>query len=302
MKKIAKWFKRNRDSIIKNSFLLPILLVVVMSINHVISWYKLGNPISWAIYLSIAIEIFALASVAAASINIKKGSIWFLFGLVTFIQVIGNIFFEYQYINVNDPTFLSWVEMIKPAFLDWNVIDHKRLLAIIQGGTLPIMSLTSLHFFIKFTEKEKIDNVSIPSENNEPIIEKEYRDENGDIDWNKFKKDYDKEKNIPTKDWNELTNEEKEDLDSHIKGDINDYNEDNKTKDREIEPIDEDAFLKEKEESKESSNLTTSSNTKISNDLGELEKHENSKLKEEKTKEKPKPKEEDSFGPPNINN
>jgi hypothetical protein len=144
-----------KQTLIKNSFLLPILLVVFMSISHVVSWYDLGNPLSWAIYLSVAIEIFALASVAAASISVSRFSVWTLFGLVTSIQIIGNIFFTYQDINVNSTSFLSWVELIQPWFDDWSNTDHRRLLALIQGGTLPAMSLIALHYYIAFNDKEK---------------------------------------------------------------------------------------------------------------------------------------------------
>ncbi len=151
---MINWIKENKNLIIRNTFLLPILLVVIMSISHVVSWYDLGNPLSWAIYLSIAIEVFALTSISAATINVNRASIWFLFGLVTFIQIVGNIFFEYREISVTDASFLSWVELIKPFFDDWDVTDHRRLLAIFQGGTLPIMSLTALHYYMKFKDQE----------------------------------------------------------------------------------------------------------------------------------------------------
>lgn len=148
------WFKNNRDTVIRNSFLLPILLVVVISISHVVSWYDLGNPISWAIYLSVAIEIFALASVSAASIKMSRGSIWFLFGLVTAIQMVGNIFYEFKDINPSDESFIAWMELIEPLFVDWEILDHRRFLAAVQGGTLPLMSLTALHFYIKFNDNK----------------------------------------------------------------------------------------------------------------------------------------------------
>lgn len=142
-----------REVLIKNAFLLPILLVVVMSISHVVSWYDIGNPFAWAIYLSVAIEIFALASVAAASININRASVWFLFILVTSIQVIGNIFFEFNDIDEKGKLFLSWVELLKPFFEDWTLTDHRRLLAILQGGSIPAMSLIALNYYIKFGDK-----------------------------------------------------------------------------------------------------------------------------------------------------
>lgn len=168
--KIFSWIKNiDRKTIIRNSFLIPILSVVVISISHVISWYGLGNPFSWAIYLSIAIEIFALASVSAATIKMKKGSIWLLFILVTLIQIIGNVFFTYQFINVESVPFKSWVELVSPWFVDWSIIDHKRLLALVQGGTLPFMSLIALHFFIKFNENLDSDN-KIEKEVVPPVI------------------------------------------------------------------------------------------------------------------------------------
>jgi hypothetical protein len=158
MKKILSNLKKiERNTLIRNSFLLPILSVVAMSISHVISWYDLGNPFTWAVYLSIAVEIFALASVSAASIKMKKGSIWLLFCLVTAIQIVGNVFFTYQDININDSKFLSWIELVQPWFEDWTTVDHRRLLALIQGGTLPFMSLIALHFYIKFNENLKKD-------------------------------------------------------------------------------------------------------------------------------------------------
>jgi len=161
-----------KQTVIKNSFLLPILLVVFISISHVVSWYDLGNPLSWAIYLSVAVEVFALASVAAAGLNISRASIWALFGLVTSIQIIGNIFFIFQDINVNSTAFLAWIELVQPWFEDWDVTDHRRLLSYIQGGTLPMMSLIALHYFIKFNDIEKAQKLEEKkkSGNNTPII------------------------------------------------------------------------------------------------------------------------------------
>lgn len=158
---IQKIKSLDRMTVIKNSFLIPILLVVIMSISHVVSWYDIGNPMSWAIYLSVAIEIFALASVSAASVNINRASVWFLFTLVTSIQIVGNIFFEYNDIDVTSKLFKSWMELIQPLFEDWDVTAHKRFLATIQGGTLPLMSLTALHYYIKFGDKQRENEAKV---------------------------------------------------------------------------------------------------------------------------------------------
>jgi len=156
MKQIWNWIKNNP---IRSMFLLPILLVAGISISHVVSWYDMANPISWAIYLSIAIEVGAITALVAAT-NRVKGGIWFMFGIVTFIQMLGNIFYSYKEIDPNGDLFKSWVELTGPV---WELmgteltdtIGMKRWLAFLEGGLLPIISLTSLHFFVKYEETDE---------------------------------------------------------------------------------------------------------------------------------------------------
>ena len=162
IKSIISWIKEHP---VRAMFLIPILLVAGISISHVVSWYDLTNPISWAIYLSIAIEVGAMTALVAAT-NRIKGGVWFMFGLVTFIQMIGNIFFSFKEIDVNGDLFKSWVELTSPVWemlgYDINdVVSQKRWLAFLGGGLLPIISLTSLHFFVKYDELTKEDTDEI---------------------------------------------------------------------------------------------------------------------------------------------
>ncbi|NBU82028.1 MAG: hypothetical protein EBS55_10315 [Flavobacteriaceae bacterium] len=157
-------------------FLVPILLVAGISISHVVSWYNLANPISWAIYLSIAIEIGAMTALVAAT-NKIKGGVWFMFGLITFIQMIGNIFFCYKEIDETGELFKSWMELTGPV---WemlgskanDVISMKRWLAFLEGGLLPVISLTSLHFFTKY-DAGKTDTTEVKEIIKEVVVEKE---------------------------------------------------------------------------------------------------------------------------------
>lgn len=202
---MINWIKRNKSSIIRVMFIIPIILVAAISISHVVSWYDLANPISWAIYLSIAIEVAAMTALSAASVKVKGFSVWFVFGIVTFIQFMGNIFFSYKEIDVNDPNFKSWVELVTPIFdmmgLDSSdPISHKRWLALLTGGLLPLISLTCLHFFIKYggadeelvssVDKKEILTTELNKEGvieNKPIIEEEYKVENSED--NSFKEE-----------------------------------------------------------------------------------------------------------------
>lgn len=161
------WFQRNFRAIIYAAFIVPILTVAFVSISHVTTWYGITNPVSWAIYLSVGIEIAALAALAAISANMGN-KVYFPFGIVTLIQFLGNIFFAYQYIDINSPMFQSWVEMVDPIVSyigveSGNLISHKRFLAFFAGGMLPLISLSFLHMLVKFEEsdKNKTDKINV---------------------------------------------------------------------------------------------------------------------------------------------
>ena len=174
MIKFFKWIKDNPN---RAMFLVPILLVAGISISHVVTWYDMANPISWAVYLSIAIEVAAITALVAAT-NKVKGGVWFMFSLVTLIQMLGNIFYCYKEIDSSGELFTSWIELTGPVweFLGSDATDvssMKRYLAFLEGGLLPVISLTSLHFFVKYKKDEEEIEKSIvesnePNEPNEP--------------------------------------------------------------------------------------------------------------------------------------
>lgn len=184
------WIQKNFKTIIYTAFLVPIITVAIVSISHVTKWYGISNPVSWAIYLSIGIEIAALSALAAISAQMGK-KVYFPFGIVTLIQFIGNIFFAYQYIDVNSQIFKDWVDMVSPlvSYLgieEGDMIGHKRFLALFAGGMLPLISLSFLHMLVKFEEEEKkktdtsnlnpivdIDEISRQAGKMESLVEKE---------------------------------------------------------------------------------------------------------------------------------
>jgi phosphoglycerol transferase MdoB-like AlkP superfamily enzyme len=184
------WFQKNFKTIIYVAFLVPILTVAFVSISHVTKWYGLSNPFSWAIYLSVGIEIAALSALAAISAQMGK-KVYFPFGIVTLIQFIGNIFFAYQYIDITSQSFKDWVDLVDPIVSYLGVesgdpIGHKRFLALFSGGMLPIISLSFLHMLVKFEEEDKkkqselpkteeidIDALSIEAGKQEALIENE---------------------------------------------------------------------------------------------------------------------------------
>jgi hypothetical protein len=154
------WINKNYKTLIISAFLVPIITVAIVSISHVTKWYGISNPVSWAVYLSIGIEIAALSALAAISADMGK-KVYFPFAIVTLVQFIGNIFFAYSFIDINSQSFKDWVDLVAPLLEFMGVeptdfVGHKRFLALFSGGMLPIISLSFLHMLVKFTEEDRL--------------------------------------------------------------------------------------------------------------------------------------------------
>jgi hypothetical protein len=194
------WFQKNFKTIIYVSFLVPIITVAIVSISHVTAWYGISNPVSWAIYLSVGIEIAALSALAAISAQMGK-KVYFPFGIVTLIQFIGNIFFAYQFIDINGKSFKDWVDMVDPlvSFLgveSGDMLGHKRFLALFAGGMLPLISLSFLHMLVKFEEEDKNKRAGITTTDH--FIDPELDIEELSIQAGKKELEIDNEKYNPT--------------------------------------------------------------------------------------------------------
>ena len=158
MKSFINWIKNNREKVIRFSYIIPILIAAGISVYHVVAWYGIMNPIAWAIYLSIGIEIAALSALAGMTTKMTK-FVYFPFFIVTLIQLIGNIFATFEYIDVTSSTFKDWVLLVEPIFSSMNLVEegdilgHRRFLAILGGSFIPLISLSFLHMLVSFNEK-----------------------------------------------------------------------------------------------------------------------------------------------------
>lgn len=147
-----------KDLVVRNfiigTFVLLYTITSVISTIHVIDFFALTNPHWLAVSLAIAFEVGAAASLAAIIILDKtsKSLVWFLFILLTLMQMMGNM--AYAYNNAHD--YQNWMELF--ALNEEDIIFQKRILAIISGAILPIVSLgfiKSLVDYIRPSTKEE---------------------------------------------------------------------------------------------------------------------------------------------------
>ena len=74
--------------------------------------------------------------------------------------MVGNIFYSFKEIDETGELFKSWIELTGPVWElmgteTTDLVGMKRWLAFLEGGLLPIISLTSLHFFVKYEKPEE---------------------------------------------------------------------------------------------------------------------------------------------------
>jgi hypothetical protein len=139
------------------SFLLVPLIVSVVSTIHVINFFELSNNYTLAVTLAIAFEIGALSALAGlvAMGKINKNVVWFIFILLTIFQMTGNVYYAYDIITnrmkENPDLIKNWAELFGLA--DDEAVTVKRIIAILSGAVLPIVSLSFLDLLIDYIRK-----------------------------------------------------------------------------------------------------------------------------------------------------
>lgn len=139
------------------SFLLVPIIVSVVSTIHVINFFSLSNGFNLALTLAIAFEIGALSALAGlvAMGKINKNVVWFIFLILTAYQMMGNTFYAYDLITqrmVTEPDLIkNWAELF--GLIEEDSIVVKRIISIISGAVLPIVSLSFLDLLVDYIRK-----------------------------------------------------------------------------------------------------------------------------------------------------
>lgn len=165
MNKITHYF-------IIGTFVSLYVIVSLISTIHVINFFELSNPRWLAISLAVSFEIGAAASLSSIIImdRMNKYLVWSLFIILTAMQAMGNTY--YAYTNLHD--FQMWSELF--GISEEEVIYQKRVLSIISGAILPLVSLgfiKSLVDYINPINNKKIEVVEKKEEHEDKTVEVE---------------------------------------------------------------------------------------------------------------------------------
>ena len=167
------------------AFLIVPLLSSAISTIHIVDFFGLGNYHWMAYVLAAAFEIGSIASAIAITAldKISKWAVWSIFIVLVFFQLIGNIYFSFDYITtmvMSNPEYLDTAKAFIGYFYSFENYDDLRVvLSCLIGLPIPLISLAFL--------KSVVDYINtIMEESKDNLVEKNKSDilDNNDISEN----------------------------------------------------------------------------------------------------------------------
>lgn len=159
-------------------FILVPLLSSIISTVHLVDFFYLGNP-SWISYtVAVAIEVGAVASFLTLSIlsKLNKTIVWGMFFILFFMQVIGNVYFSYDWVSSRiskDPLWLNnFREMMEFFIYKVDMKTSKMILSLLIGVPIPLISV----FLLKSTTDYLGNDAEFPTAIPAPVDYTEYAD------------------------------------------------------------------------------------------------------------------------------
>lgn len=157
-----KFLKRT----IVTSFIAVPILSSIISTLHLIDLFELGNPGWLALALAIAIEIGSVASFLTLSIlsRVNKTIVWSMFILLFFMQIVGNMYFSYEWITEQIANKASWIDSFKQMteFFTGELEpgDVKMYLTILISWPIPLISVFLLKSAVDYIGSDKQEKES----------------------------------------------------------------------------------------------------------------------------------------------
>ena len=175
-------------------FIILYVFVALVSGIHGFAFFGLANVPLLAIMLAIAFEIgqtAVLFSILTDSSQRKKVMPWFLMGILTLVQIMGNVYNSYKYLITNSEENLRFFK--EPIFIWTQLPDAQAnvILAYVQGAILPLVALLLTSMVAGFLNKkeEPEEEVEYVEEVEDEEPEESIAEENDDISENETTKE-----------------------------------------------------------------------------------------------------------------
>lgn len=160
-------------------FCVLYLAVGFVSTYHAVSFFSMSNAGWLAVILAVAFEIGQAAVLfSLLTSKTKKVMPWILMGVLTLVQVLGNVFSSYQYMMINSTEQIKYFTDSVLFFLqDPDPKVNQVMISYITGAILPIVSLCMTSMVVNVAGLEPTNDQHIDTE----PIELDIPEMDGDI-------------------------------------------------------------------------------------------------------------------------
>lgn len=130
-------------------------LTSTLSMIHVVEFFDITNSYGMAVFLAVAFEIGAAASMASIIVmdRMKMWIVWTLFILLTIIQINGNVY--HAFVNAED--FDAWINLF--GLQEESQIFKKRVIAFASGLPLPLIALGFVKALVDYLPNKPQSNI-----------------------------------------------------------------------------------------------------------------------------------------------
>lgn len=155
-------------------FSILYLSVGFVSVYHSISFFELSNQPWLALILACAFEIGQAAVLFYLLISRDKQVMpWILMGVLTIVQILGNVYSSYSYMIINNMDLVKYFTDSVLFFVqDPNPKVNHVMISYITGAILPVVALCMTSMIVNVLNyNKKEERVEVPQYQEEQVFE-----------------------------------------------------------------------------------------------------------------------------------
>lgn len=145
-------------------FIVLYAAIAFVSTYHAIAFFSLSNPVWLAVILAVAFEVGQAGVLFSILTNTDKDDRrslpWILMGILTVVQVLGNVFSSYRYMIINNIDQINYFTKSVLFFIQSPNPDYNYvMISYITGAILPVVALCMTSMVVNMLNRHRPEPV-----------------------------------------------------------------------------------------------------------------------------------------------
>ena len=145
-------------------FIVLYTAIAFVSTYHAIAFFSLSNPVWLAVILAVAFEVGQAGVLFSILTNTDKDDRrslpWILMGILTVVQVLGNVFSSYRYMIINNIDQINYFTKSVLFFIQSPNPDYNYvMISYITGAILPVVALCMTSMVVNMLNRHRPEPV-----------------------------------------------------------------------------------------------------------------------------------------------